>query len=491
MKHLIVRGLSWLALSQGSTQIQRIVFGAILARLIAPSEFGVMGMVATFSGVIALFQLQGFASALIQKQNITETHKSSVFWLTISVGFLLALLMIWTAPWVGKFYHNDLVIPVARVMAVVFVISSLGAVHIALLTKTMDFKTLSIVDILGSTIGGVVAIVLAFRGAGVWSLVWQWIVTEITRVVVLWTLSDWRPRLLFRYRSIYDMLGFGVNLQVSSFFKYANQNIDNILIGKFLGSTSLGYYDRAYQLMRLPAIHMTTIIGRVFFPAFAKFQDDHAKIRRVFLRATQFIAFIVFPLAVGAIVTAPEFITLLYGPRWTSTIFPFQVLALVGALQTLGFFGTIYLSQGRTDILLYMQILAVSLIVPAIVIGMRWNINGVAIAYAIANVLSAIPNQYVGLRLIGIRLRDYYRNLLPMTIASTMMGGSVWFARLFLVQKGMPDWVIFIGCLMVGAATYLGLMKLIASAVLQELMGSIAEIRNLKNTQVTPLPDAD
>ncbi len=437
-----------------------------------------MVMVATFSGVVALLQLQGFASALIQKQNITEAHKSSVFWLTLAMGIFLALLMNGTAPWIGKFYNNDQVIPIARVVAIVFVISSLGAVHIALLTKAMDFKALSLADIVGSAIGGVIAIVLAFRGAGVWSLVWQWIITEVARVIVLWVLSDWRPRLLFRYRSIYDMLGFGVHLQISSFFKYLNQNMDNILIGTMLGSSSLGYYDRAYQLMRLPALHVTTLIGRVFFPAFSQFQNDHKKIRKILLLSTRFIAFIVFPLAVGAIVTAPEFIILLYGPQWTSAIFPFQVLASVGALQALGFFGSIYLSQGRTDILLYMQILAVSLIVPAIFIGVRWGIEGVAIAYAIANVLSAIPNQFVGLRIIGLRLRDYYSNLVPMAVASAMMGSFVWLVRFMLLQKGLPDWVTFAGCLMGGAIFYLGSMKLIASTVLQELIDTLAETRN-------------
>ena len=485
MKHLILRGLGWLALSQGSIQILRVVFGVILARLIAPEEFGIMGMVATFSGILTLFQLQGFATALIQKRNITETHKSSVFWLTVAVGIMLTSLMIVAAPWIGTFYQNDRLVPVARAMSVVFVLSSLTTVHIALLTKKMDFKTISIVDIVGTTIGGLVAIVLAFQGSGVQSLVWQWIITEITRVVILWIFSDWRPLLLFRFHSLYDILGFGANLQISSIFKYVNHNIDNILIGKFLGSSSLGYYDRAFQLMRLPANHTTTLIGRVFFPAFAKFQDDHEKIRIIFLHATKVIAFIAFPLAVGSIITAPEFITLLYGPQWTATVFPFQVLALVGAMQALGFFGAIYLSQGRTDILLYIQIFAVFLIVPAIVIGVHWNIDGVAIAYAIAIVLCAIPNQYIGLRLIGLRLRDYYRNLIPMAISSIIMGGLVWIVRYYLVQKVMPDWVIFIGCLMAGVVIYLGLMKLIMPSVLQELKGFIDEIRNLKNREST------
>lgn len=469
MKSIIIKGFTWIAFSQGFAQVQQIVFGAILARLILPSDFGLMAIVSTFFSFIALFQMQSFGTALIQKQDVSETDKNSLLWLNLVISVILVFIIIAIAPLVAKFYNNYQIIPIIRLLAITLIISSLNIIHTSLLTKALNFKILSLANVISSFFGNICAVILALNGFEVWSLVWQILIQQTISLVFFWLIIDWRPRFLFSFDSINNIFSFSFYLQFANVINYVHRNLDDILIAKFLGSQQLGYYNRAYKLMQLPQKNLRNIIGNILFPAFAKFPDDHTKIQLIFLQVTQYTALITIPLGTILLIIAPELIIFLYGPRWQPTIFLFQVLVLIGVKQSFTFFGPIFLSQGRTDVQFYLRLSLLPVMAIALAIGIQWNIKGVAIAYAIANILGTIPAHYTGLRLIGLRLTTYYRVFLPIIFSGSIMGLILWRTRLYFVSIEASNLQILLICTLIGLIVYLGLILFVSPSIIMEI----------------------
>jgi PST family polysaccharide transporter len=262
-----VQGVGWTGTSQFIRLLLQLGITAILARLLTPTDFGLLAMVVVFTNLVMIFRDFGLTAALIQRKGVTEEHLSSSFWINILTGLLLAFLLAALAPVIAYFYGEDRLTLIIIVLASTFFISSFGIVQTALFTKELNFKPLAVIEILAVAISGTIAVFMAFSGFGVWSLVWQQVISSFVIVISLWTLSSWRPKILFQWQRVKELLGFGLNLTGFSFVNYFNRNLDNLLIGKFLGSASLGFYNLAYQLLLFPLSNISSVIGRVMFKA--------------------------------------------------------------------------------------------------------------------------------------------------------------------------------------------------------------------------------
>lgn len=435
-----VRGIGWSATSQIARLLMQILISAILARLLAPSDFGLIAMVTVFSNLVAIFSGFGLTSAIVQEREISDEALSSTFWISVGLGALLTIALAASAPLIAAFYSEPRLTPLVVLISATFFIASFGNVQSALLQKSMNFKALAVIGICALAISGPVAIFLAFSGYGVWSLAWNIVLSTSITVILTWIYSRWVPHFLLGLQRIKGLLGFGANLTAFSFVDYFARNLDNLLIGRFLGPAPLGFYNLAYTLLLFPLMNVSDVIGRVMFPALSIIQQDKQVVREAYVTANRYIGVVSFPLMVWVIVTAPQLVGVVYGPKWTSAIPLVQILAVTAAVQSISItIGWILLSQGRTDVLLKLGIFTTSIVGISFVVGLRWGVLGVAIAYTIAACFVAYPNFAVTFRLIDLKVKDFFAKLWSIVLATLILGISTFLLRLSLERLGVTQ----------------------------------------------------
>ena len=320
LKTRTVRSIGWSASAQIAQLLMQVLITAILARLLTPSDFGLIAMVAVFSAFVAVFSNFGLTSAIIQKKEVSDETLSSTFWVNVGLGALLTIALAASAPLVAAFYSEPRLTPLVVFISTTFFITSFGSVQTALLTRSMNFKALAVINICALGISGAISVFLAFSGYGVWSLASLTVLSVFLTVVFTWIYSRWVPHFSFRLQRVKGLLRFGANVTGFSFFNYFARNADNLLIGKFLGAAPLGFYNLAYNLLLFPITNISNVIGNVMFPALSKVQHDKQMVRETYVTANRYIAAICFPLMIWVLVTAPQLIRVVYGPKWVGAI---------------------------------------------------------------------------------------------------------------------------------------------------------------------------
>lgn len=455
-----IRGVGWSGISQAVRLLSHFVIIAILCRLLSPDDFGLLAMVLVFTNFTMIFCDLGLKAALIQRKELTEEHLSSIFWINVLTGFLLASLLVILAPAISNFYDKSILRSIVTALALTFFISSFGIVHSALFAKKLNFKSLAVVKISAVLISGIVAIILAFLGFGIWSLVWQQIVLSLATVILLWNLSHWKPKFLFKWQRVKKLFGFGLNLTGFNFVNYFNRNFDNLIVGKFLGSIPLGFYNLAYQTLLFPLTNISQVVGQVMFPNFSIIQSDKDKLRYSYIKTTRYIAAVTFPLMIALLVTAPQFIRVIFGSQWERSIFLIQAFTITGLIQSIGTLnGTIYQSQGRTDIQFRVGIIFAVITAFFFIVGLRWNIEGVAVAYVIVGLLLMYPSFAIPFKLINLKFSYFAKQFKLIFLAAAGMGGVIFMTSIFMenVLK-MGDLIILISVVAVGAISYISFL---------------------------------
>jgi O-antigen/teichoic acid export membrane protein len=489
LKDTTIRGIAW----TGSAQFLRIALQlgvtTVLSRLLVPSDFGLVGMVAVFTGAARLFADLGLGAAIVQRQDLVEDHLSSVFWCNVFTGVVICLLMLAGLPLIVAFYGEPRLGMVVAGLSLTFVLASIGSVPRTLFMKTLDMKRISLADLLGLAAGGLAAIGLALAGAGLWSLVVQTLVATLVTALSLLLWSPWKPSLRFRYARIRELLGFGGRLQGALLLNHVGRNLDNLLIGRYLGAANLGYYSLAYQLMLVPVGTVSGIVGQSMFPALSLIQGDRERARRAHLKAIAMIALVTFPMMFWLVPLARTFILLLLGPQWEKTIFLVRILAVVGAVQSIDTTGGwLYQSQGRTRRMLSWMMCSTPVFVAAILFGLRWGIRGVAVCYAAAALLLLYPSVSIPLRFIGLKFRDVARTLAPVAVATLGSALAVYAVHLGLERLHAAPLVLLLLPVTFGTGAYLGLLALLPGDSLGEFSAALARWRGRPST--TGGPDA-
>ncbi|AFY81401.1 MOP flippase family protein [Oscillatoria acuminata] len=407
-KTKVTSSFKWSLLSQLTRQVMQFVTTAILARLLSPSDFGLLGMASIVIGFVGLFMDLGTSAAVIQKKNISDSFLYSVFWMNVGFGFLAMLTLFSLSPLVASFYKEPKLTAILQVLSITFLISGLGILQKSLLERNLEFNKLAKIEIIAVVIGSILGITLAILKFGVWSLISQSLTGVCVTTLMLWFSQRWSPRLIFHWREISLVSNYSLNLTGFTIFNYFIRNADYLLIGKYLGSEDLGHYTLAYRLMLYPLQNISAVIGRVMFPVLCKIQDDNLQFRRVYLRITSCIALMAFPIMAGMWVIAEPLIITIFGWEWQPVIPLLMILAPVGLLQGLGTtVGTIYQAKGRTDWMLRWGIFAGTLVMLAFVIGLQWGIIGVAASYTVASLILTYPGFAIPFRLIQLSIIDY------------------------------------------------------------------------------------
>src|SRR6266516_4123177 len=406
--------------SQGVKFFIGIGTTVILARLLTPQAYGLIGMVAVMTGFISIFEDLGLSAATIQKEKITADQISTLFWVNVGLSFAVMLLTIAIAPGVAWFYGEPRLTLITMGFAGGLLFGGLTVQHEALLRRQMRFGALAAIEIISIVAGLIVAINLAWRGAGYWSLVANQLVQGLTYAIGIWMVIGWRPGWPVRYSGVRSMFAFGGNLTGFHVINYFARNLDNMLIGRFWGSWQLGLYAKAYQLLLLPIDQINTPIAAVAIPALSRLTDSPERYRKTYLRILEKVAILTMPGVAFMIASSDWIVQLVLGPQWSEASRIFALLGIVGLVQPIAnTTGWLFITQGRTGDMFRWGLIGSSIMIVSIIAGLPWGAMGVATSYSVVFLLVATPLLFWFVGRHGpVRTLDFYRTVAPIAVAA-------------------------------------------------------------------------
>lgn len=414
--------------SQGITVAVQLVSTVILARILTPGDYGTLAMVTTITAFAALFRDLGLSSAAIQKKGLTTAQQSNLFWLNVLAGATLTAVIAASAPLVARFYGKTELLNVTLVLSLSFIITSLGTQHDAMLVRRMQFVRSSCARIAGALATLGVSVVCGLKGYAYWSLVWGTLAGATVTTLLLFLLSPFRPGLPNRGSGVRQLLGFGADVTAFNFVNYFSRNLDNILIGKFVGADALGVYGRAYQLLMFPIINLRAPIVSVAFPAMSQLDPQSDEFRSYYFELVRLLAWLTMPLMILMYVSSSDIIHIVLGPQWSGVAPIFSILAIVGFIQPIGSLrGLLLISSGQSRRNLYAGLIGSSIVTSGFIIGIRWGVTGIAWSYVTSIYLSLLPMQLYCARGTSIKWYDLIvASRVPMVLSFSLLLFAYW-----------------------------------------------------------------
>lgn len=420
-----IRGGGVTVVAQGLRFVLQITSTMLLARLLTPSDFGMIAMVTAVTGFVELFMDLGLAMATVQRLKITHAQVTTLFWINLAVAAALMIATITLAPAISWFYDEPRLEPLTVVLASAFVLGGVGAQHQALLRRKMRFTALASIDVGSNLTGAIAAVAAAFMGLGVWSLVVQRLAASVWTSCALWMASGWRPTLTFDWAAVRPMLALGGHLTGFNTINYFARNADNLLIGRWWGPQALGLYSRAYQLLLLPLQQVNNPISSVAIPGLSRLQADPERFRSFYLQALALAVAATMPLAVSMTVLSDEIVAIVLGPQWGDASILFRLLAgAVLVRPACNTAGWLHVATGRTHRMLRWGIFYSALVVASFVVGLPYGPRGVAACYSGAMLLQAVPCLWFATRGTRITLPDI-GGALSAPVVSSLVAGAV------------------------------------------------------------------
>ncbi|HKQ99578.1 MAG TPA: lipopolysaccharide biosynthesis protein [Pyrinomonadaceae bacterium] len=421
--------------SQGIKFFIGMAATVVLARLLTPQDYGLIGMVAVVTGFVSMFKDMGLSVATIQKEEITAEQISTLFWVNVALSVCIMLLTAAISPAVAWFYGEPRLTLITIGFAAGFLFSGLTVQHEALLRRQMRFTALAITEITSFLVGLCVAIPLAWRGAGYWALVANQLAQGLTYAVGVWVVCGWRPGKPVRNSGVRPMLAFGGNLTGFHTINYFARNLDNMLIGLVWGSRQLGLYAKAYQLLLLPIDQINAPIAAVAVPALSRLVDSPERYRRAYLRILEKIAMLTMPGMAFMIMTSDWIVGLLLGPQWMEASRVFALLGIAGLVQFANTTGWLFMTQNRAHHMFHWGLRGCTIVIISIVIGLPWGAVGVATSYSLINVCVVIPLLFYFVGREGpVRTIDFYRTVAPSACAALCTIGALFLFRRWAVR---------------------------------------------------------
>jgi PST family polysaccharide transporter len=408
------RAVAWNYVSFASGKVLVLITMAVLARLLTPAEFGIVGFATLALGYLGVFKDLGLGSAIIQRRDDLAESTQTVFTLNLILGAILTTATVLAAPAVASFFDEPLVVPILRVLAMTFVLEALGSIHIILLKRNLDFRRKLVPDLGRAIVKGTVSITAATLGFGVWALVWGQLASVLAAAVLSWMVVDWRPRWEFHRRLVRPLLGFGVPMVVHDVQHAVWLSLDYVVVGKVLGDTALGVYTLAYRLPELLIHSIWQVVAGAIFPFLASIQKFPDLIRKSFLATVRYSQIIVVPLCLGLLITADPAVRVIFGEQWEAAIPVLRIMAVFTLITSIGFnVGDVYKAIGRPDILAKLGTLDLVVLVPALILAAPHGLVAVAWARTAVAVLDTGIRLLVARHFVAVSFRDIARELIP------------------------------------------------------------------------------
>jgi len=421
LKEKTIRGgLARLA-AQGANFALRTGSMMVLARLLNPKDFGLVGMVTAFTGFLSLFRDFGLSSAAIQRASVTEEQVSTLFWINMFVGAILGIAAVAMAPVIAAFYHEPRLLAVTVVLASGFLFNAAGVQHGVLLQRQLRFTALAIINTLALVVGTAIAIGGALAGYGYWSLVAMTIALPLVTTIGSWVTSGWVPGKPRRQSGIRSMMRFGGGITLYGLISYVGTNFEKVLLGRFWGSDALGLYGRAYQLINIPTDNLNFAAGEVAFSALSRIQHEPARLKNYFLKGYALVLAMTLPITVLCALFAEDMILVLLGPKWSAAVPIFRLLApTILVFAIVNPLGWLLCSTGRVGRLLKMALVTTPFMIAGYFAGLPYGPRGVACAYSLLMLLWILPAIAWAVNGTGITVWD-----IALTVRSPLVAGTV------------------------------------------------------------------
>lgn len=454
VKNKFFSGIFWTSIQNISLKVLGLVFTIVMTRLLTPGDYGLIGMLAIFIAISEVFILSGFGDALVQKKDCNDDDFSTAFYFNIAIAVIIYFILFFSAPLISKFYHEPQLVILTRVLSLNFVFGSLNIVQQSKLIKAMDFKPLAFISLISVVVSGLLGVIMAYLGFGVWALVSQYLCLTLTRVIAFPFFTKWHPNRPFNRESFYHLWHFGSRMLVTGGLSVAIRNISSILIGRYYDKDQVGYFSRSQSLAIVPSETLFSVLSSVTYPALCEYQDDPERRLGIYRKVLFNTVLLVSPIIVILALLAEPLVIVLFTEKWAACIPILQALLLAGIFLPAGATHTSLLrSSGNTT--LYMKLyfitgplslLAVIIAIPYGVIAMAWStFLGALIAYI-------VPAYVIGKKFgytLWEQLWDWRKVFVSLIIMSIGVWGSIHWITIMWVQilvGGIIGILLFLIC---------------------------------------------
>lgn len=470
LKEKTAKGLFWGGMNNGVQQLLGLAFGIILGRLLDPSDYGMTAMLAVFSVIANELQSSGFKTGLINLKSPAHDDYNAVFWFNVLAGAAIYVVLWFCAPLIADYYHQPKLIPLSRYVFLGFVFSSFGMAQSAYLTKQMQIKQIAQCGMTATLTSSIVSVVLAVMGFGYWALATQYLLYIAMNTLLLWFFSPWRPTMKVTFEPIRRLFPFSFKIMLSAIFTQVNNNIMNLLLGRYYGETNTGHYNQAYQWSSKCFLLVGNMLKQVDQTVLVGLGDERERQLAVLRKMMRFTAFISFPLLFGLGMVSHEFIVLAIGEKWAFAASLLPLLCLCGAFMPLSTLLTdSVISQHRSDIYLW-NTFALGILQMALMVALwREGIMTMVIAYALLNIAWVFVWHFFVQRLMNYRLIPFLKDILPFALAAA----GVMAVTGFVTHAIEMLWLKLLCRVVLAALLYYVVMRLAGAVILKEIMAFI------------------
>lgn len=422
-----IKGVSWSFIDNISSSGISFFVGLILARLLTPQEYGMLAMIAIFIAVSNSIVDSGFSNALIRKTNASDTDYNTVFYFNLVVGCVLYAVLYASAPAISSFFKEPMLVPITRALGIILVFNSLSIIQRTILVKDVDFKTQTKISLIASVSSGVIGIVMALAGLGVWSLVGQQLSRQFLCTLFLWLYNKWRPALAFSTTSFNELFGFGSKLLASGLLDTIYKNMYYIVIGRFYHASLLGQYTRAEQFSLIFSSNLTSVIQRVSYPVLSSIQDDAERLKEAYRRIIKTTMLVTFACMFGLAAIAQPLILLLIGEKWMMAVSFLPILCFAEMLYPLHAINLNILQvKGRSDIFLKLEVIKKIIAILPVILGITLGIYYMLWGAVGMSLIAFFLNSHYSARLIGYSTKDQIKDIFPMFFVSMFSAACMW-----------------------------------------------------------------
>lgn len=434
------KGVFWTFMQQFGTQIIRFGVMLVLARLLMPAEFGLIGMITVFMGIGQSLMDSGLTQSLIRSENPDQEDYSTVFFFNLTGSVIVYFLIFFTAPLIASFYSQPILIDILRVYCLSFIIMAFSAVQLTRLTKQMDFKTqmtVAIPSIIGS---GLLGIFLAYKGYGVWSLVWMNVFQHFLNSAQLWIRTKWQPSFIFSVIKFKEHFNFGYKLTLSGLLDTFFTNIYQIIIGRYFVASQVGFYTQANTVKQLPVTNISGALSKVTYPLFASIQNDDIRLKRVYKEIMQMVVFVLTPVLIIMGVLAEPLFRFMFTEKWLPAVPYFQIMCLGGILYPIHSYNLNILKvKGRSDLFLKLEIIKKIMVAITITISIQFGIMGLIWGQLVNSILAFVINTHYTGKFLKYNTLQQSLDILPILFLGFFVGACVWFSDNYLHINQLQD----------------------------------------------------
>ena len=420
-------GFVWKFLEQIISQIVSFTISIVLARLLTPHDYGVVALVNVFIVIAGVFVTSGFSTSLIQKKDADELDFSTIFYCSLALACIIYLILFVSAPFIADFYHNMQLSLVVRVFGLTLPILAVNSIQQAQVARHLAFKKIFFSTTVATVVSGIFGIAFALMDFGVWALVFQYLISNIASMFVLFIQISWRPKLMFSLKRAKSLMSYGWKVMAADFLGTFFAQLRSLVIGRFYAPSALAFYNRGQQLPNLLSNNIDTTISSVLFPYMSQAADDPKKMKEIVRRSLRISSYIIMPLMLGLMVTSKPIIILLLTSKWINAVPYMQWLCVASALSTITNTNLqVMRASGRSDILLKIELIKKPVYLLLLLISIKISVIAVAITMTIYSFYAAIVNIRPNQRIIGYSYGEQLREIAPSLILSIVMAIVIW-----------------------------------------------------------------